>query len=166
MSAIVIAGGGLAAQRCVETLRARGHDGPITMVCGETRTPYDRPPLSKAVLAGDPAAHVPGRPTGTPSNGIELRLGNPARRLEPDLAGSCWPAASGCAYDRLLIATGARPGCCRHSRGCANVAGAAHARRRAAAARRAARRGALAIVGAGLIGQEVARRGARGGRPT
>ena len=36
---IVIAGGGLAAQRCAETLRARGYDGPIRMVCGEPQPP-------------------------------------------------------------------------------------------------------------------------------
>ena len=42
---IVIAGGGLAAQRCCETLRAKGYDGPVRIVCGEPHPPYDRPPL-------------------------------------------------------------------------------------------------------------------------
>jgi NADPH-dependent 2,4-dienoyl-CoA reductase/sulfur reductase-like enzyme len=50
---IVIAGGGLAAQRCCETLRRAGHRGRITLVCAEPVVPYDRPPLSKAVLAGE-----------------------------------------------------------------------------------------------------------------
>ena len=50
---IVIAGGGLAAQRCAEALRRAGYDGPVRMICAEPRRPYDRPPLSKAVLAGD-----------------------------------------------------------------------------------------------------------------
>ena len=54
---IVIAGGGLAAQRCTETLRAQGYDGPIRIVCGEPHPPYDRPPLSKELLTGElPAA--------------------------------------------------------------------------------------------------------------
>ena len=48
---IVLAGAGLAAQRCAETLRQNGHDGPITMVGAEPHAPYDRPPLSKAYLA-------------------------------------------------------------------------------------------------------------------
>ena len=52
---IVIAGGGLAAQRCAETLRAKGHDGPIRIVCAEDVRPYDRPPLSKEALAGEPS---------------------------------------------------------------------------------------------------------------
>ena len=50
---IVLAGAGLAAQRCAEALRANGHDGPITMVGAEPHAPYDRPPLSKAILAGE-----------------------------------------------------------------------------------------------------------------
>ena len=50
---IVLVGAGLAAQRCAETLRASGHDGPITMIGAEPHPPYDRPPLSKALLAGE-----------------------------------------------------------------------------------------------------------------
>ena len=50
---IVIAGGGLAAQRCTETLRAQGYDGAIRIVCGEAHPPYDRPPLSKELLTGE-----------------------------------------------------------------------------------------------------------------
>ncbi len=50
---IVLVGAGLAAQRCAETLRANGHDGPITMIGAEPHAPYDRPPLSKAILAGE-----------------------------------------------------------------------------------------------------------------
>ena len=49
---VLIVGGGLAAQRCAETLRRRGYDGPVRMVCAEPDPPYDRPPLSKELLAG------------------------------------------------------------------------------------------------------------------
>src|SRR5262249_23147834 len=49
---ILIVGGGLAAQRCAETLRNRGYERPVRIVCGEALPPYDRPPLSKALLAG------------------------------------------------------------------------------------------------------------------
>ena len=62
---IVIVGGGLAAQRCCETLRAKGYDGRVRMVCAEPVPPYDRPPLSKELLAGDmPAAALALRPWG------------------------------------------------------------------------------------------------------
>ena len=49
---ILIVGGGLAAQRCAETLRRRGYEGPVRIVCAEPDPPYDRPPLSKELLAG------------------------------------------------------------------------------------------------------------------
>ena len=50
---VVIVGGGLAAQRCAESLRRRGYEAPVRIVCAEPEPPYDRPPLSKAVLAGE-----------------------------------------------------------------------------------------------------------------
>ena len=45
-SGVVIAGGGLAAQRAVESLRRSGFTKPIRLVAGEALAPYDRPPLS------------------------------------------------------------------------------------------------------------------------
>ena len=48
----MIAGGGLAAQRAVETLRRSGFTKPIRLVTGEPLAPYDRPPLSKEYLTG------------------------------------------------------------------------------------------------------------------
>ena len=50
---LLIVGGGLAAQRCIEVLRAAGDDRRVTVVCDEPVLPYDRPPLSKEGLLGD-----------------------------------------------------------------------------------------------------------------
>src|SRR5262252_7477728 len=47
---IVIAGGGLAGQRCAESLRRGGYERGIRIVCSEPHRPYDRPPLSKELL--------------------------------------------------------------------------------------------------------------------
>ena len=47
---IVIAGGGLAGQRCAESLRREGYERAIKLVCSEPHRPYDRPPLSKELL--------------------------------------------------------------------------------------------------------------------
>ena len=81
MTRIVIAGGGLAAQRAAETLRALGHDGPITMLAAEPRAPYDRPPLSKAILAGE-RPDLALRPAGWHrDHGVELLAGTPATGL-------------------------------------------------------------------------------------
>ena len=49
---IVIVGASLAGLRAAEELRSRGHAGAITLVGDEPHRPYDRPPLSKQVLAG------------------------------------------------------------------------------------------------------------------
>lgn len=49
---IVVVGAGLAGSRSCAELRARGHTGELILLGAEPHRPYDRPPLSKAVLAG------------------------------------------------------------------------------------------------------------------
>src|SRR6185312_6988393 len=49
---LVIIGAGQAGSQAVQSLRAEGFDGPITMVGDEAYAPYQRPPLSKAYLLG------------------------------------------------------------------------------------------------------------------
>jgi 3-phenylpropionate/trans-cinnamate dioxygenase ferredoxin reductase component len=108
---IVIAGGGLAAQRCCETLRRAGHRGRITPVCAEPLVPYDRPPLSKEVLAGklDPEA-LALRPRGWYADrGVELLLGRAAGALHAERHELELRDGGVLGYDRLLIATGAEP---------------------------------------------------------
>src|SRR5437879_3063965 len=53
LSEVVIVGASLAGLRAAESLRAAGYEGRITLVGAEDYLPYDRPPLSKKVLAGD-----------------------------------------------------------------------------------------------------------------
>jgi len=82
---IVIAGGGLAAQRCTETLRAQGYDGAIRIVCGEPHPPYDRPPLSKELLTGElPEGGLVLRPPSWyEERRVDLLLDTRAVRLDP-----------------------------------------------------------------------------------
>jgi NADPH-dependent 2,4-dienoyl-CoA reductase/sulfur reductase-like enzyme len=155
---IVLVGAGLAAQRCCQALRRRGHDGRITLVGDEGMLPYDRPPLSKEQLAGGVERRaLELRPASWyREHGVELVLDDPATGL--DTGARTVRTASGAVlrYDRVLIATGARPvvlpGAARFTN--------AHTLRSAADAEALAqhlRPGArLAIVGAGFIGQEVA----------
>lgn len=49
---VVVVGGGTASASAVRTLRRRGFDGSISLVCDEPHMPYQRPPLSKAYLEG------------------------------------------------------------------------------------------------------------------
>ncbi|HET7510990.1 MAG TPA: FAD-dependent oxidoreductase [Solirubrobacterales bacterium] len=155
---VVIVGGGLAAQRCAETLRRRGYEAPVRIVCDETEAPYDRPPLSKAVLAGSAEEETTAfRPADWyAEQEVELLLGAPAERLEPAAHRVVLAGGEELAYGKLLIATGGAPRGLPFLEGYENV----HYLRTLADARRLRgqlRQGArLAIVGAGFIGQEVA----------
>jgi 3-phenylpropionate/trans-cinnamate dioxygenase ferredoxin reductase subunit len=149
---IVLVGGGLAAQRCAETLRRNGHAGPIVMVCAETVPPYDRPPLSKELLAGhlDERA-VQFRPGAWyAEKAVELLLGSPAAGFDAHARELLLGDGRRLAYDRLVIATGADA---RGMGGGLTLRNVDDARRLRALLRPGAH---LAIVGGGLIGQEVA----------
>jgi 3-phenylpropionate/trans-cinnamate dioxygenase ferredoxin reductase subunit len=101
---IVVAGGGLAGLRTVEELRALGYPGPVTLIGAERRPPYDRPPLSKQLLAG--AVDDTSLRAELDSLGAEIRLGERADRLADGALGTDRGEYS---FDRLVIATGARP---------------------------------------------------------
>ena len=49
---VVIVGASAAGLTAAEALRRRGYDGALTLIGDERHLPYDRPPLSKQVLAG------------------------------------------------------------------------------------------------------------------
>ncbi len=105
---IVIVGASLAGLTAAETLRAEGFAGPLTIVGDEPYLPYDRPPLSKAVLAGRIPADHTRLPWKTPLENVTWRLGVAATGL--DLLNKRVHLADGdtIAFGRLLIATGTR----------------------------------------------------------
>jgi NADPH-dependent 2,4-dienoyl-CoA reductase/sulfur reductase-like enzyme len=142
----------------VEAARRRGFTGVVTLVGAEEHLPYDRPPLSKAILAAGGPTEVP--PLRSADHlrdelGVELMLGAPATALRPEdrvvVVGD-----RELRYDGLVVATGASP---RTLRGTSGVAGV-HTLRTVEDARRV--RTALdagartVVVGAGFIGSEVA----------
>ncbi|MGT2527990.1 NAD(P)/FAD-dependent oxidoreductase [Streptomyces nojiriensis] len=105
-SGVVIVGAGMAGVQTAVALREQGYAGPVTLLGAEPHQPYDRPPLSKAVLLGkaeDSAFDV-----DFEGLGIELRLGTEVTGLragerELDTEGGPVP------YEVLVLATGAEP---------------------------------------------------------
>ena len=85
MGSIVIVGAGLAGGTAARTLREEGHEGPITLIGSEPHPPYNRPPLSKDLLAG--AAQRDSVFVATrdwyAENGIELLTGETVAALDP-----------------------------------------------------------------------------------
>ncbi len=108
---IVIVGGGLAGATAAKTLRAEGFSGRLVLLARERHHPYLRPPLSKEYLlgkAGDDALPV------VPAewyaeNGVELRLGVQATRVDPGPRTLDLDDGSRLQYASLLLATGAHP---------------------------------------------------------
>ncbi|WP_157575034.1 NAD(P)/FAD-dependent oxidoreductase [Jiangella muralis] len=154
---VVVVGAGAAGLTAAESLRADGFDGDLTLVGAEAHPPYDRPPLSKQLLAGtwEPARLELLAGHRYDELRITRRLGAPATAA--DLArrtvrvnGDELP------YDALLIATGVRP---RTLPGAARLRGV-HVLRTiddAAAFQAAAlAAGRVVVVGAGFLGAEVA----------
>jgi len=92
--------------RVLEGLRRRGYGGEIVLLGAEAHAPYDRPPLSKSVLAGrSPFWLVP--PDRLAELGVRARLGVAAAALEP--GGRTVVLADGerVRGDAVVVATGA-----------------------------------------------------------
>jgi NADPH-dependent 2,4-dienoyl-CoA reductase/sulfur reductase-like enzyme len=155
---IVIAGGGLAAQRASEMLRRLGYSGSIRMVCAEPHLPYDRPPLSKGVLTGKSSDESVQFRTGAwyEDNAVDLLIDVSARNLSTQERRVGLSDGTMLRYDQLLIATGSRPRALPTLAGYENVSElrTIDDAQRLRSALRAGMR--LAVVGAGFIGMEVA----------
>ena len=108
---IVIVGGGMAGARAIVSLRANGYQGPVTLVSEETLLPYDRPPLSKAMLLEEnepqPVLLLDDSMIAS-LNAIFVR-GVKATAIDRKQKALVLEDGRAIAYDKLLIATGAKP---------------------------------------------------------
>lgn len=150
-------GASLAGLRGIEALRRDGYQGELVLVGEEARAPYDRPPLSKQVLAGSMEPdRIALRREPWDDLDVELRLGVRASSLDATARQVVLADGERIAYEGLLIATGARA---RPLRGSPPLEGI-HLLRTLddALALRAAldRSPRVLIIGAGFIGSEVA----------
>jgi NADPH-dependent 2,4-dienoyl-CoA reductase/sulfur reductase-like enzyme len=155
---IVIVGGGLAGQRCAETLRRSGYEGKIRLVCAEARRPYDRPPLSKELLAGtlgeSSLAYQP--EDWYDRHAIDVLLGVRATGLRPLERRVHLSDRTTLNYDQALIATGCRARTLPFLAGYENVSVLRTVDDATELRDVLCGRARLAVIGAGFIGQEVA----------
>jgi 3-phenylpropionate/trans-cinnamate dioxygenase ferredoxin reductase component len=108
-SRIVIIGASLAGGSAAIALRDQGYDGELTLIGEESQLPYERPPLSKAVLIGntDEPDWVADEATYADKN-ISLRLGTIATRIDRSRK-VVVASRTEYPYHKLLIATGSAP---------------------------------------------------------
>ncbi|GAA0414242.1 oxidoreductase [Acrocarpospora corrugata] len=155
MDHVVVVGAGLAGIRSIEALRAHGFAGRITLVGEENHRPYDRPPLSKAVLLG--AADSSVVDSDLDALDVTLRLGAAAKGLREGVVETTDGELQ---FDGLVVATGAAPIRLRgegHQHVLRTIDDALALRAKLLPETR------VAIVGAGWIGAEVATAAARAG---
>ncbi|HEY9312316.1 MAG TPA: FAD-dependent oxidoreductase [Williamsia sp.] len=160
-AAIVIVGAGLGGARVVDDLRSEGYEGDLILIGKEDYAPYDRPPLSKAVLVGQ-QDRVDLKPDDFyVENKIDLRTGTQVTAIDTAAhTVTVRPTGGGesetIPYSSLILSTGLDPRSLPFAEGLAGVhllrtVDDAHAlRSEIDAATRAV------VVGAGFIGCEVA----------
>lgn len=156
--AIVIVGGGLAGQRCAEALRRYGYGGAIRMVCAEPHRPYDRPPLSKELLAnGAGGDSIAFRDADWYENhSVELLLGRPAVGVDLPRRRVELADGSSLGYRRLVVASGSRPRTLPMLERYENVSVLRSLDDCLRLRDVLASRPRLSVIGGGFIGQEVA----------
>ncbi len=107
---VMLLGGGTASAAAASTLRHLGFDGRVVLVSEEEAPPYERPPLSKEVLAGSMRS---GDTTIRAEewyreNDIELLLGTRGVSIDVDSSAIETDREGTVPYDHLLVATGGR----------------------------------------------------------
>ncbi|MET7474480.1 FAD-dependent oxidoreductase [Streptomyces sp. NPDC005648] len=150
---MVVVGAGMAGVQTAVALREQGFQGTVTLIGAEPHQPYDRPPLSKAVLLGKSEGSA--FDVDFEALGIELRLGREVLGVRPgehELDTEAGPVP----YEVLVLATGAEPIMLPGAEGVPGV----HLLRTLDDAERLrpvlARQHDIVVVGAGWIGAEFA----------
>jgi 3-phenylpropionate/trans-cinnamate dioxygenase ferredoxin reductase component len=150
---IVVVGAGTAITRAALALRQNGFADSVTLVGDEAGDPYERPPLSKALVE---AAQTKPITSAAELHTLNIATANSAAtRVDRDAKTVALDDGTALPYDRLLIATGARArrppvDGAEHVLTLRNSVDAARLRERLRPGCR------LLIIGGGFIGLEIA----------
>ncbi|UKA60514.1 NAD(P)/FAD-dependent oxidoreductase [Arthrobacter sp. FW306-2-2C-D06B] len=112
---IVVVGASIAGLRAAEQLRKVGHDGPITVLGKEPQGPYNRPPLSKEMLAAPENLTVEdiharlAFPRKAATADVDIRLACAAVMADFENRTVTTRDGESIAFDGLVVATGLRP---------------------------------------------------------
>lgn len=109
-SIVVVVGGGYAAGQTVASLRQEGFIGRIVLIGSEAVPPYQRPPLSKAYLAGEvplERLQIKDRNFYVQSD-VDLRTGVTVTGIRLADRMVQMDDGEGLAFDHLVLATGSR----------------------------------------------------------
>ncbi|MDA8312011.1 MAG: FAD-dependent oxidoreductase [Actinomycetota bacterium] len=159
---VLVVGAGLAGLRAAQALRQGGFAGSLVMVGDELHCPYDRPPLSKQVLAGTwpPTRAVLVDRHQLEELGVDLRLGRRAESLDAEARRVTLDDGTALQADGVVIATGARPRRLPGTEALGSGVGVLRTlddcERLRAAVLDASPGCRVVVVGAGFIGSEVA----------
>lgn len=154
---VIIVGASMGGLRAAEALRRFGYAGPITVIGEERHAPYNRPPLSKEVLAAEVSHEAVAFPQRESTADVNWLLGT--RVDSSDLEHGTVTDSNGetHAYGTLIIATGLRPKRLEVPNGELTGRHAVRTLDDAIALRKDLKPGARVVVlGAGFIGCEVA----------
>jgi NADPH-dependent 2,4-dienoyl-CoA reductase/sulfur reductase-like enzyme len=108
---VLVVGASAAGLATVEALRRKGYEDRVTVLGAEAHLPYDRPPLSKQVLAGSwtPEQASLRTPDALSALDAEFVLGDPAARLDARARTVHTESGRTLTADAVVLATGLRP---------------------------------------------------------
>jgi len=106
---VVIVGASMGGLRAAEALRNNGFDGQITVIGEEVHAPYNRPPLSKEVLAKEVTHEAVAFKIRSQVEDVIWNLGDPATSVDLDKQVVTTASGKSFEYDGLVIASGLRP---------------------------------------------------------
>ncbi|MCX7302940.1 MAG: FAD-dependent oxidoreductase [Hyphomicrobiales bacterium] len=154
---MVIVGAGECGARAAFALREQGYAGPVTLIGAERHLPYERPPLSKdGMAAGTDSIRTIADAARFEAAGIALRLATEVVSIDRATRKVGLGDGTEVPYEKLLLATGARPRILPLAEGSRNCLYLRTHDDAGAIAQRLRPGARIVIVGGGFIGLELA----------